>query len=707
MNKDKIKFIDLFAGIGGFRLGFDQAGGYSCVFSSDNDSHAAEMYKLNYGDSSLGDITSTDSSDIPDFNVLLGGFPCQSFSISGKQQGFKDSLRGTLFFDIVRILEEKNPEVFVLENVANLEKHDNGNTFRIMMDSLHELGYTVNYKILNGKDYGVPQNRSRIIIVGNRLGKVFDFEKVKETKISSMEDFLDKEGNFEILNPEDYTLLEEKMLKRQPSGLIFRGYLNNKGRFNGIRPNTDHLSRVHRQPNRIYSTKGVHPTIPSQETSGRFWIHTSTGIVRKLTLDECYRFQGFPEDFKKTGSLGQLYARIGNSIVVPMVKEIAIQVREQFFSENKEDIEMSQTPKDYLNQIYNEAIVKKDNYGLTNKQQENIKMIVSREENFKGVFTVVFSSLVYKSLHPEQDVRNHQAGLENGYSGRTFDTKIVTPFLNEKRFLGAMKESGWLTRSLEQAHPYNLEYPGKIRNEKLRLSFLAIFEDIENKNVDPEDYLKFLIKESFDERKKKEVVLINPIDKDSNYIIKDIVEMITSHFDFKYQNAGASVLPEICIYSIYECLIVQLKRFSGKVLTELGSHTSADLRSKDIGDISVKDGVDFFEAVEIKYKKPITYEDVYSAYNKIKPTKVQRYYLLSTENINKEDEDKINKLIREVEKEHGCQIIVNGLVASLNYYLRLLDDTDEFMDNYLENLSKNSEVKAEQKLAWNEIVKNH
>ena len=212
-------------------------------------------------------------------------------------------------------------------------------------------------------------------------------------------------------------------------------------------------------------------------------------------------------------------------------------------------------------------------------------MIVSREENFKGVFTVIFSSLAYKSLHPEQDVRNHQAGLKDGYSGRTFDTANVTPFLNEKRFLGAMRESGWLTRSLEQAHPYNLDYPGKIRNTKLRQSFLNVFEDIEENNVSAESYLKFLIKESYDERKKKEVVLINPIDRESNYIIKDIVDMISSHFDFNYQNAGASVLPEICIYSIYECLIGQLKRFSGKKLNELGSHTSADLRSKDIGEI--------------------------------------------------------------------------------------------------------------------------
>ena len=326
----KLTFIDLFAGIGGIRMGFERQG-FKCVFSNEINDHACEMYEINFGDNPKGDITRIDPKDLPDFDVLVGGFPCQSFSICGKQKGFEDA-RGTLFFDICRILDEKKPEAIMLENVFNLVTHDHGNTFKVMQESLRNLGYTIEYQVLNARNFGVPQNRERIIIVGSRNGKHFDFSKLNKKTIDCMYPFLDKDGPFEILDPKDYTLLDPKFVhKQKKSGLIFVGHRNKRIRTVGVRPGTEHLSRVHKMPNRIYSAEGTHPTIASQEYSGRYWIYVD-GIVRKLTMNECFRFFGFPENFKKTGTASKQYERIGNSVCVNMISEIAKEIKQQFFA---------------------------------------------------------------------------------------------------------------------------------------------------------------------------------------------------------------------------------------------------------------------------------------------------------------------------------------------------------------------------------------
>ena len=324
------KFIDLFAGIGGIRLGF-QNNGYKCIYSCEINEHACEMYKANFGDNPYGDVTKINENELPDFDVLCAGFPCQSFSICGKQKGFDDT-RGTLFFDVCRILKAKKPYAFLLENVFNLVTHDNGNTLHTMIEKLNNLGYIVEYKILNAKDFGVPQNRERIIIVGCK-DKKFDFSKVKTTPIYSMKDFLDKKGNFVYLDSNEYTILPQELVKRQKkSGLIFIGYRNKKIRTKGVRPNTEHLSRVHKMPNRIYSSNGIHPTIASQETSGRYFIYDNKK-VRKLTINECYRFMGFPENFIKIGLVSKQYERIGNSVCINMISAVAKEMKKQFFGE--------------------------------------------------------------------------------------------------------------------------------------------------------------------------------------------------------------------------------------------------------------------------------------------------------------------------------------------------------------------------------------
>ena len=180
------KFIDLFAGIGGFRLGF-QNQGFECVFSSEADKHAKDMYSANFGDIPFGDITKIDVNQIPKFDILLGGFPCQPFSIAGHKKGFHDT-RGTLFFDIVRIIQYHKPKVVVLENVKHFKNHDKGNTIKTVLSTLKDLGYKTSWKLLNAKDFGVPQNRERTIIIAS-LGKIeFDFDKIKlkkEVKLKS------------------------------------------------------------------------------------------------------------------------------------------------------------------------------------------------------------------------------------------------------------------------------------------------------------------------------------------------------------------------------------------------------------------------------------------------------------------------------------------------------------------------------------------
>ncbi len=323
-----MKFIDLFCGIGGFRLGFE-SNGMECVFSCDFDKNVQDVYQNNFGERPFSDITKLDPVDIPDFDILLGGFPCQPFSISGKKGGFKDT-RGTLFFDVCRIISEKQPKVVVLENVKHLIHHDSKNTFKVIIESLENLGYNVTYELLNTKDFGLPQNRERIFIVCTKNG-VFDFSKLNKTPSKLLRHFLDTNVGFEYLEGSEYTLLNDDVYKRQEkSGLLFIGYRNKNGFQKGVRPNTLHLNRSHRQPNRIYSVDGYHPTLPSQETSGRFFIYDpKIDKVRKLSISECYRIMGFPENYKKSHVMGHQYRQIGNSVSVNITREISRQIVEQ------------------------------------------------------------------------------------------------------------------------------------------------------------------------------------------------------------------------------------------------------------------------------------------------------------------------------------------------------------------------------------------
>lgn len=326
VSNPEFTFIDLFAGVGGFRIPMQWQGG-KCVFSSEINKHAQSVYEANYGEYPFGDITKIPSEIIPDHQILCAGFPCQPFSISGKMKGFEDT-RGTLIYEVFRIMNAKKPKIVLLENVKQLVYHDKGKTLRTILENISQLGYSYSWKVLNASDFGVPQNRERIIIVASNSGKIFDFTKIQIRPRKIIRDVMEMdESKYELLK-EPCTLLESPTL--QPSGLIFVGYRNKKIRKAGVRPGTENLSRVHKQPNRIYSVDGIHPALPSQESSGRFFVYDSKkGIVRKLTINECYRLMGFPENFIKDPTPGEEYRQIGNAVCIPMVEEIIKQIKEQ------------------------------------------------------------------------------------------------------------------------------------------------------------------------------------------------------------------------------------------------------------------------------------------------------------------------------------------------------------------------------------------
>ena len=319
LNLMTFKFIDLFAGIGGFRIALDRVGG-RCVFSSDIDKDCRKTYYENFGEMPFGDITQINPEDVPEHDVLCAGFPCQPFSICGLKRGFEDT-RGTLFFNLMQIVRAKKPRVVFLENVKHLKYHDQGRTLATIIESLKEAGYYVQWQILNSKDFGLAQNRERIIIMGTK-NKPFNFDNLMKNPSKKIRDILEDRSDFSYLDNSEYTLLDPSRWKVQESGLIFCGYRNKSIRKAGVRENTEHLSRVHKQPNRIYHIDGTHPTLSSQEISGRFFIYDGVR-VRKLTIGECYRLQGFPDAYKRVSSTASQYLQIGNSVAIPMIEAVA------------------------------------------------------------------------------------------------------------------------------------------------------------------------------------------------------------------------------------------------------------------------------------------------------------------------------------------------------------------------------------------------
>ncbi|MGB3533343.1 MAG: DNA (cytosine-5-)-methyltransferase [Microcoleaceae cyanobacterium] len=725
MTDKAITFIDLFAGIGGFRIALEKAG-YHCVYSCEINPACQEVYQQNFGEIPEKDISQIEIDKIPNHDILTAGFPCQPFSICGKRSGFQDT-RGTLFFHLCRIIEAKKPQVIFLENVKHLVHHDQGRTLDIILYSLEDLGYLVDYKILNAKDFGVPQNRERIVIFGT-LNKKFNFNLVRDKlPVPSLSNFLDKAGNFEYLSPGEYTLIENP--KTQDSGLLFVGYRNKNIWKKGIRPNTEHLSRVHRQPNRIYSVEGVHPTLPSQETSGRFFIYLpQKDAVRKLTIAECYRIMGFPTDFKIHPSLAECYKQIGNSVCINMIYELAIQLREQnlihnnlenkisLFSRNNSCYESIQLEilglnmmnhQEKLLQAYDYACQKNViNTNIPENYNGYVKEIAENVQKQKGVYTVLVTLLVHKILYPDQDIRYHQSNMRGGFSGQTIDTQYITPTLKGLG-LPAMAESGWLTRSLEQPSPYTLDYQGNISNKTVKKAFLNIIDFVQNNPEKAEDTLNLLlysVKNTVQANQIKIVKLSNPEKLD----ISDTINCLKEHFFFGgYKTYGASKLPVLAIFAIYQSLIEQVERYRLCRLKELGSHTASDRTSKSAGDIEILDkNKNIIEVVEIKHDKKIDLQMIRIAKDKIIKFNPRRYYILSSANpeIIEDEASTIEDEVSQIRREHGCIVILNGIIPTLKYYLRLINSVDDFIDNYSKLIESDTELKTTHKVKWNDIL---
>ena len=305
------RFIDLFAGIGGIRIPFQELGG-NCVFSSEWDKFSQKTYYANFGETPAGDITKIDAADIPDFDILLGGFPCQPFSQAGLHKGFEDT-RGTLFFEIERIIGEKRPKAFLLENVKQLKGHDNGNTFRVIMKHLEALNYHAEAKVLKAADFGVPQIRERIYIVGfDRNHFVipddYHFPFPEPTGIKTrVGDILEKKVDKKYTISDK--LWEGHQRRKKENKLKGKGF--GYSLFNEESPYTSTISaRYYKDGSEILIDQGENNP-------------------RKLTPRECARLQGFPEDFIIPVSDAQAYKQFGNSVAVPVVRAIARQIQKE------------------------------------------------------------------------------------------------------------------------------------------------------------------------------------------------------------------------------------------------------------------------------------------------------------------------------------------------------------------------------------------
>lgn len=349
------------------------------------------------------------------------------------------------------------------------------------------------------------------------------------------------------------------------------------------------------------------------------------------------------------------------------------------------------------NQILENAFIKAGSIAtsaLSDVQQKRTLTIVASADSQKAVLAALITSLTKKLETPSQDVRRHKIELNGGYSGRSYDTQHVTPFIRQKFPRLAMKSgSGWLTRSIEQAHPFTLDFPGKIANTQVKTAFLEILNDIEEYAVDPEIYLTAIFASLLSQRKENTFSFENPISDGTS--IATIMRLLHEHFYFNYRTPGASRLPVIAIYSIYE-LLLKMTRYKTKQLVPLKSHTTSDTKSRSIGDIEViNSDKTFFEAVEVKHNIPITPALVEDAFEKIQSQAVSRYYLLTTAEPNLIQADEINQFIERVRLHHGCEIIVNGVMPSLKYYLRVLEDPTAFLQTYEANLFADYEANTD------------
>lgn len=358
--------------------------------------------------------------------------------------------------------------------------------------------------------------------------------------------------------------------------------------------------------------------------------------------------------------------------------------------------------KDKLLEIYKLSYSVTDINDVGNEIQKFIKNIGEKINTQKGVFTVLVTLLTHKIIEPKQDVRIHQKNLEGGFSGRSIDTKYITPTLKQIG-LPSMAESGWLSRSLEQPYPYTLDYNGKINDKVVKEAFLRVLDFIEKNPNTAKNVLRLLLFEAI-KSKNNAIVEIISLKNPEKLTISNISKSLDEHFKTNYKIHGGSKLPVLAFFAIYKCLISEISRYKNCSLAEMGSHTASDRTSKSAGDIEIFKNDTLFEAIEIKLDKAIDATMVRIAIEKIARYNPERYYILSYIGIIESEKSEIESLIDNLKIKHGCQIIINGLLPTIKYYLRLISSLDDFVLNYSKLVEKDTELQKIHKEKWNELI---
>jgi DNA (cytosine-5)-methyltransferase 1 len=345
--------------------------------------------------------------------------------------------------------------------------------------------------------------------------------------------------------------------------------------------------------------------------------------------------------------------------------------------------------------IKNDYLVKIDQ----KKLEDYVNVISSKIENQKGVYTILITLCLYKINNPSQDIRYHKKDLENGFSGRTYDTNFVTPTL-KKFALPSMSESGYLTRSLEQQAAYDLNYPGKISDKEVKEAFLNIIDIFQKKPKYCRPILIYLINAA-KIIKKSNYIEIKKIKKENKFTVNELIKIFNTYFYYKFGVSGGSKIPVICFYTLINLLMKQNIKYSSMTLKKLGFHTTSDLTSKSAGDIEIFHNDKCYEAFEIKFEHIIDEHMINIACPKIIKFNPQRYYILTTSNVKNNVGE---TLIQKIRNDHGCEIVIGNYFDFLEKYLFMLEDLNIFINNFSINVQQDKELKIIHKKIWMSII---
>ena len=336
-------------------------------------------------------------------------------------------------------------------------------------------------------------------------------------------------------------------------------------------------------------------------------------------------------------------------------------------------------------------------HSLAEPYANHLKMVIDYQEQRKGVLAVLVTLLVKKLHAPSQDIRQQRAGLDGGFSGRSLDTKIITPFMKAQKF-PSMSESGWLTRSFEQNHPFNLDFPGKISPGRLKEAFLGLVDGVQCQGLSADDVLLGLLLGLIRFRDRNtNLILSRPV----NLTVAQVVNKVCRHHSLP--DAGVARLPVLAVHAILTILAREVDRYGSCTVLQLEHHNTADTRTDLIGDVHIVDANDsLFEGYEVKHNIPISSGLIETSFEKLRTTPVKKFYILTT--YQHDSYAEFEPDIQRVAHEHGCELTVNGVDATLRYYLRLIGDTREFVNAYVTHLETDPSVTFQLKKAWNEIV---